>query len=78
MKVTVQSITANWLKANGYDGLCSDECGCGLDDLAPCDGAVMKCGPAYRWECAKCREPGETCEYREHNAGCWRSTEQEQ
>lgn len=34
----VREMTAQWLRANHYDGLCNPdgECGCGLDDLMPC------------------------------------------
>lgn len=41
-------LAANYLKANGYDGLCSvdEECGCSIDDLAPC-GCFYECLPAY-------------------------------
>lgn len=46
----VRSILADWLRANGYDGLTTLDCGCGLDDLAPCGGAQLDCVPAYRRE----------------------------
>lgn len=46
--MTVEDIIIEWLKANGYDGLCSDCCGCGLDGLAPCCDDPMECKPAYR------------------------------
>ncbi|WP_417003698.1 hypothetical protein [Adlercreutzia sp.] len=34
----VREIVAQWLRENHYDGLCNaeGECGCGLDDLMPC------------------------------------------
>lgn len=34
----VREMTAQWLRSNNYDGLCNPdgECGCGLDDLMPC------------------------------------------
>ncbi len=28
-----------YLKANGYDGLCNGDCGCRINDLIPCDQA---------------------------------------
>ena len=35
---TVKIIVADWLKANGFDGLCNPDAGCGclIGDLAPC------------------------------------------
>lgn len=35
---SVKEMVAQWLRANHYDGLCNPdgECGCGLDDLMPC------------------------------------------
>lgn len=34
-------MVAEWLRANGYDGLCNPDagCGCGFDDLMPCNQA---------------------------------------
>ena len=40
---TVGEIVAKYLRANGYDGLCSEECGCLLDDFAPCDSMSEEC-----------------------------------
>lgn len=44
-------MVAQWLRANHYDGLCNPEaeCGCGLDDLMPCQ-CVNECACvcAYR------------------------------
>ena len=32
---------AGYLREHGYDGLYSDECGCTVDDLAPCGNMSM-------------------------------------
>ncbi len=35
---SIGAIVAAWLDTHDeYDGLAGDECGCGLDDLMPCD-----------------------------------------
>jgi hypothetical protein len=31
--ITVGEIVIEYMKANGFDGLCGDECGCGIEDL---------------------------------------------
>lgn len=41
------------LKELGADGLCREECGCGLDDLFPCDECQFDCEPAK-----KIKDPG--------------------
>ena len=46
--MNVREIVSEWLKANDYDGLCSYECGCGLNDFMPCDQGCEDCSPAYR------------------------------
>ena len=52
--MTVQEIVAEYLKNNGYDGLCNEDCGCGLEDFMPCvnsefhSGNIHGCEPAYR------------------------------
>ncbi len=46
--VTVKSIVRDYLKRNKYDGLYNGgDCGCGVDDLAPCGVCMDGCEPAY-------------------------------
>lgn len=53
----VRDILKQWLSANGYDGLYGYECGCELDDIAPCgEGSVLSCEPGYRVEGCACGE----------------------
>lgn len=48
------------LMQNGYDGLCNDDCGCGVDDLMPCGNIenLRKCKSAKKYikneKCTKC------------------------
>lgn len=35
--INVKDILTEWLAQNEYDGLASQECGCGLDDLICCE-----------------------------------------
>jgi hypothetical protein len=48
--MTVIQIVKKYLEENGYDGLCcgAGECGCDLNDLAPCAQMGEDCEPAYR------------------------------
>ena len=62
--MTVKEIVIEYLKANGYDGLWSDypdHCGCGFDNLMPCDESRMeKCQPGFKYKC-NCPHHGEPC-----------------
>ena len=53
-------IVIKYLKDNGYDGLHFDaECGCEIDNLAPCGNSFSECIPGY-----KVTPPAETdCDY---------------
>ena len=78
---TVFEIVKGYLIENKYDGLyndlCGDECGCGIDDLMPCDyDCISKCTPAYKHECEKCEV--EECEYRDDNFGCYKPEQQKE
>lgn len=46
--MTVREIITAYLREHGYDGLCNDDCGCGIDDLAPCGGDYGRCVPAHK------------------------------
>ncbi len=43
---TARDLLVEALKAMDADGLTSGECGCGIDDLAPCCENPMRCVPA--------------------------------
>lgn len=63
--MTVKEIVKDYLEQNGFDGLCSENCGCGLDDIMPCDCETNNCQPAYKHKCkADCTDCGddELCE----------------
>lgn len=51
--VDVGEIVAEYLEAHGYDGLCDEdnECGCLLEDLAPCGEVRMGCQAGWRVPC---------------------------
>ena len=55
----VYDIVLEKLEAVGADGLCNINCGCGIDDLMPCDSAPVDCLVAKKVSCA---------EYRKHMA----------
>jgi len=44
--LTVRDILTAWLTEHGYQGLCGEECGCPIGDLAPCDN-LTDCLPGY-------------------------------
>lgn len=56
--MTIREIVTDYLKANGFEGLCREGCGCGLEDFMPCDEPDEKCEPAYYHEESEDREEG--------------------
>ena len=45
---TVETILKDWLKEHDYTGLYTDNCGCELDNFAPCDcEGGFECQPGY-------------------------------
>jgi hypothetical protein len=66
----VRKIISVWLEQNGFDGLGGGSCGCGLDDLMPCNqGNIGNCKPAKRHECKDMTPPFSFCHSCE--AGCY-------
>ncbi len=51
--MNLTEIIKEWLLANGYDGLfhADTECGCGMDDLMPCDQPSLDCMAGIRKIC---------------------------
>ena len=76
---TVKDIVAEYLTANGFDGLAGYECGCGLDDLFVCNNYPGGCTPGYKWTCGGCAigESDDGCECRDGDVdGCIRAERQ--
>ena len=48
MSKTMRAIVAEWLRANGYDGLASDDCGCEVDDLFVCESPQPDCVAGHK------------------------------
>lgn len=47
--MTAVEIVRRWLSENGYDGFYLDgECGCLLDDFAPCGEMGSECKAGYK------------------------------
>lgn len=50
-KITLLEIVKKWLQENGYDGFCTEDCGCtldGSDALLSCEILRDYCVPAYK------------------------------
>jgi len=65
--MNVETIIREWLKKNGYDGLCnpSISCGCFIEDLQPCESVMIDCEPAYVHVCDECKEKDACPDYEE-------------
>ena len=51
MTKNVKQIIAEWLHENSYDGLCTNDCGCQITDLMPCESPQDRCVPGYLRMC---------------------------
>ena len=64
--MNAKEILVNYLKENEFEGLVDPgECGCGIDDLAPCGGCFLDCQPAKSRKCdpANCDSPCDAGEF---------------
>ena len=50
----MQRLTKKAIRHAGADGLCAEDCGCGLDDLRPCGDKDAPCELAFRLVCGEC------------------------
>jgi hypothetical protein len=59
-EMNVHDIIQSHLKEIGAEGLANgdEECGCDINDLAPCGEACMECVPAHRCFIRGLSEPG--------------------
>jgi len=57
---TVKAIVGEWLRAHGYDGLATSNCGCALSDLMECDMASDNCVPGV-WARHMTGDPDAEC-----------------
>lgn len=63
IKMNCKEIIIKYLKKNNYDGLCNEDCGCGIedDDLICCGENFENCVPAIKKFCKDCKDNGK-CE----------------
>jgi hypothetical protein len=77
LTTTVKIILTEWLKEYNYDGLAGDHCGCGINDLCPCDCNLLNCQPAYKikTDCKNCKTPcdGEIYNNNSSDAYCYKT-----
>ncbi len=60
------------LKADGYDGVYGDECGCLIEDLAPCGDDPWECQPGHKRDCTEaCPRHGECDIPKVDGEGSW-------
>ena len=64
INMNIGEITIKFLTDHKYDGLCNSdyECGCGVDDFAPCGDSFRNCKPAYKMKDTS-QQSGEYDEY---------------
>lgn len=69
----MQRLTKKAIRAAGADGLCAEDCGCGLDDLRPCGDKDAPCIPAFAYRCQCGKTTYHPLEYRgdPELACCW-------
>ena len=56
MVKSIKEIVKEYLIEHHFDGLAGDFCGCGLNDLFPCECNSANCMPGYEKICSNCRD----------------------
>jgi len=57
----ISEVIVDYLKSVGADGLCCDDCGCGIDHLSPCNCInIDLCVPAKKYT-GGCKNCNSTC-----------------
>lgn len=76
--MAVIEIVKKHLVENNFDGLCYEDCGCGIDDLAPCGNITEKCDAAYKHICTSCNYAITCCDNdgRDINGYCFKPEKQ--
>ena len=72
--MNIMDFVRKYMEENGYTALCSNSCGCTIDDLAPCDSWFGSCLFGYANNCETCAKQ-ETCSDTQIDDGfeilCW-------
>jgi len=78
--MTAREIVEKYLRDNGYDGLCGEECGCSIDDLMPCDyDCTSGCEPGYKHlHDDKCQDMECEGDHLDERCWCMRTTREAQ
>jgi hypothetical protein len=61
--MTCIDIIRQYLRDHGYDGLAGEDCGCAIDDLAPCDEGCNHCNPAFAFRAKDLKDGEYECYY---------------
>ena len=70
--MTVLEILKTYLFEQNFDGLCNDNCGCELKDLAPCDQIKDDCKAAYKHIRPDCSHCENSCESKDIGEPCFK------
>jgi len=72
--MNARDIVRKFLADTGCDGLTNGGCGCGVNDLMPCEYSAGNCVPAKRVKCnrADCPNPDDCRAIDEENGWCYR------
>lgn len=72
----IVDIVKKYLKENDFDGLCSAECGCEIEDLRLCGECLCNCTPGNKYyfniDSVVCKECKSTSCIKENSCWCIR------